>query len=845
MAGRQRLSGYPVAVGRRLLASEYPMATTPLQTELTVSPTIRSLLGSLRVWILVYVWAEGLVVAATWLGVAFWGNLAIDWFFEPPSWVRVAMLGVVGLVLAGVLVHLIGRRAVTPLTNSNMAMVLERRFPHLNDSLLTAVVLTDRIPHLATRKGIQMPHGGGWAWHPRRWGVWHLHTPAHCAPPTAWEAECNRQMLAHTCREAAERIEQIELRSVFNPLPLQRAVVASVLLCVSVVAFACLFPDALDTWFRRSLLLAEEPWPRRVGLSVEGFAEGVEKVARGADLEIIARADTRKELPARVQVRYRVEGGRRDRKPMTRLGAADPAKDRFQEYSYTFPAILDPIRFDVIGEVKMGRDVCVPDLRIEVVESPTLDTMTLHCRYPSYMGRQPRSLPVTGEMPIPQGTKVTVHATANKDLVGVRVDCTAGQRSVERTELQRHDLADDGRSFSYMLPRLDENTTLVFTLSDTDGITGREPVRLSLAAVADYPPQLTARLEGIGAAITPQARLPAAGQVTDDYGVAKTWFEYTIDQQEPAAYPLSTPADHPTNLSLDGAVLEVRELKSGTDRRLVAGQKLLVGVKAADLCDLAGAPNVGSSERWLLDLVTPEQLRAMLESRELVLRQRFEAIIEEVTETRDLLLRIDFGTADADKKTEKTAAEEKTDRGGGHVRMPYPPTAGGEPGDEPEQLSPERQLALRTLRVQRGLTNSSKNAHETEGVADGFDDIRLQLINNRIDTEELIHRLQEGIANPLHHVAREMFPRLQTRLERLQESLDDEKLGPQRRDLAREQADAVLLEMRKALDRMIELEDFNEAVELLRTIIKLQEDLGEQTTQRHKQRIRGLLEGKE
>ena len=66
-------------------------------------------------------------------------------------------------------------------------------------------------------------------------------------------------------------------------------------------------------------------------------------------------------------------------------------------------------------------------------------------------------------------------------------------------------------------------------------------------------------------------------------------------------------------------------------------------MKAADLCDLRPAgPNVGISERWLLDVVSPEQLRAMLEARELVLRQRFEAIIQDVTETRDLLLGTEF-----------------------------------------------------------------------------------------------------------------------------------------------------------------------------------------------------------
>ena len=34
-------------------------------------------------------------------------------------------------------------------------------------------------------------------------------------------------------------------------------------------------------------------------------------------------------------------------------------------------------------------------------------------------------------------------------------------------------------------------------------------------------------------------------------------------------------------------------------------------------------------------------------------------------------------------------------------------------------------------------------------MAEGIDDIRKQLVNNRIDTEELKERLQSGIADPL------------------------------------------------------------------------------------------------
>jgi hypothetical protein len=48
--------------------------------------------------------------------------------------------------------------------------------------------------------------------------------------------------------------------------------------------------------------------------------------------------------------------------------------------------------------------------------------------------------------------------------------------------------------------------------------------------------------------------------------------------------------------------------------------------------------------------------------------------------------------------------------------------------------------------------------------------------------------------------------------------------------------------MRQVLDRMVELEDFNEAIEKLRSIIQEQEKLGELIKQRQKQKLRDLME---
>ena len=83
---------------------------------------------------------------AVWLGAAFWGSLAIDWIFEPPRPVRLAVLAAASVGLAVVLFLFILRRAFVRFSNRNMATILERQFPQFNDSLLTSVSLLDRSP---------------------------------------------------------------------------------------------------------------------------------------------------------------------------------------------------------------------------------------------------------------------------------------------------------------------------------------------------------------------------------------------------------------------------------------------------------------------------------------------------------------------------------------------------------------------------------------------------------------------------------------------------------------------------------------------------------------------------
>jgi hypothetical protein len=785
----------------------------------TLAPAVTSLLGSLRRRTRGYMVRQGCAAAIAWLGAAFWLTLAADWFFEPPAIVRILMLAAVVAILAAIFVRLVCRRIMAPITDANAAMILERRFPALDDSLLTAVTLGRRSPDL-----------GDWD-----------------------EAEWNSTMFEETCREAESRLAEIDLRQVFNPRPLRRHGAAAIVLTASVAFFAVILPNAFCTWADRVLAMSQERWPRYTHLRIEGFESGKPlKAARGSDVDVTVFADAKMVVPTTVSVRYRTEGGGRGSAAMDRHGVARGSND--QEFVYTFRSVLADVHFDVVGG-----DDRVGDLWIQAVDSPANVPMTLECELPAYMRRKQPPLPVTGIMQIPMGSRVTVHAAgANKELVSVQINSVIGERAQPERKLDADKLAADRRGFTLSLDPLMADTTLLFTLTDTDGIKNRDPQRLMLTPTPDQPPQVAVQLDGIGTAVTPQARIVVAGQITDDYGIGRVWFELVIDQQDPRNYVIAELPEAPVAFHLSNVALDLKDLG------LKPGQKLSVCVKASDLCNLNGPPNVSSGERWTLDVVTPEQLRAMLEARELALRQHFELTMQEMTDTRDLLSRL---IVEPDEKSENVKKDIKVEKGAKDEKV--------EPGEEESLDSPGRRRELQFLRVQGALTNCRKGEPEVLGIAEGFDDLCKQHVNNRIDTEELKNRLKTGIAEPLHEIAEKMYPELERRLGELQtiqqqmKEAEDQwnaaknklenghrqgsaqreekaladvcrRIAPAR-NRAQRQAEEIILAMQKARSRMLELEQFNEIVELLRGIVESQEKLHEQTQQRHKEQIRGLL----
>jgi len=752
------------------------MSTAPLP--FTMPKPVRRKVRLLRWLVRSYVCLDGFAAVALVLGLAFWLGLGIDWVFEPAPAVRGALWGLTGLAATYAALRYLFGPLGAKLSNANLALLLERNFPQLNQSVITTVEAADR------RR--DAPIG-------------------------------NEVLLLNTSQQAATALRGLKLRPIFQWGPLLWKTGVAVTLGLSIFVFAATQTETFSFWLQR-MQLDNRLWPRQVALRVLGFqqVEGQHRVnvARDDDFELQVEASIRNEhqAPEQVEIRYRLADGRRGRDAMTRIGEAIPGRDDAQLYRYQFKKVAADLHFDVVGG-----DDRLRNLQLRVVERPQIFRMLLECEFPTYLERTPQTIPVSGRVELPEGTHALCRIEANKPLATVHVHDPAGQ-----ADLPVQLAATDDRQVSFPVAVGQSDRVLLVTMHDQDGVTNREPYRIVLSAVPDQPPEVSVQLRGIGTAVTPQAKIPFAGQVIDEYGLETTWFSYQI------ATDLSTkdsapPAERATTNQPQGS-RELSDLGSFdlalpdpvTKHPLVAvepGQQLTLSVKARDAYNLNEQEHVGSSQRFLLDVVTSSQLRALLEKKELALRQRFESIYEKMTGTRQLLDRIDVS------QRQEAATDPDATR------------------------SSERDR----LRLSGALQNVVQLSYETLGVANGFEEIVSELTNNRVDTEELTERLRQGIAEPLREIGSELMPQLEKSLQQLQAAAEPSNAGNSsaaEKILAMSQAegDLVLDAMQQVLNRMLELESYNELVELLRGIAAEHQQLLEETKQKRRAKLRSLLE---
>lgn len=719
---------------------------SPTSTTAADLTALREALARLRRQTRRWVWIESLGLLVLWVAVAFWLSLIVDRLLEPPWPVRVAMLVAAGALVGWLAATKLVGRLTAPLDDAQLALLVERSHPHFRDSLSTAVELS---------RG------------PRD--------------------DVNDALLARTAAAAAARLEAIDPAAVFRRRSLGGLAVAATLAAASIAGLVIGQPQAAGLWTRRMIWLTDEPWPRRVRLEAEGFVDGVRVVARGTDVEVLVRASSRDAIPGVVDLRTRGVGPADRGWRTERMGTRGGATAEGQLFGHVFKGVNESLDLEI-----RGGDARLRPLRLEVVDAPGLESLSIVTTLPEYLGGGSRPAATSRMVPVPRGSAVDITCTATAALTAAELAVVEEGAETVVAEVAAVPGADAPRSIAARLDEVLKDRAVIVRFTDTHGLPNRDPITFVISAVPDEPPQVAVKLRGISTSVTPTARIPWVGTIADDHGLAAATvavaaaapaaeagdpprdFEQPIERVQPGMAVVEFPADAPETLLLEPLALSV-------------GSRLTITVAALDRCGLEGGPNRGQGDPWTLDVVTPEALQAMLEAREVILRRRYESVIADCSQARDRL-----------------AAEPA--------------------GDE---------LAVAVARLGE---SSGRAAGETAEIATAFRDIRLELDNNGLLTPEVDVRLIGQIADPLAGLAEDDLPPLAAACRGVADPAGA-------RDGLVRRADEVLARMRGLLAMMMELESFNEVIERLRGVIRAQEEIRADTLEQQKKRAREALEG--
>ena len=764
-----------------------------------LDPGLNSLLQTLRSRIRRYIVCDSLLAVVALVLSAFWIGLALDYLpvqlggTEMPRLARTLLLGAMAVGLIAVLIKMLAGRLHRPLPDDSLALLVERHHPSLGGRLVTAVQLNEE----------------------GRTGDSH-----------------SKHLLDHVHAEAASEIDKVDPNKVFRLQPLLHKLAIAGPLAIAALVFLILSPQAFALAASRLTLLTDDPWPRRADIQMVGielpvvtasddeilapelleFAGKTIRLPRGsnATLRIQARADGA-EVPVNCTVYYQTDSGTRGQSSMRRVGRIVDGYQSFILDGSPLTALSESVTLDI-----RGLDDRLDDYRVEAVQPPVLTNMSLQIQYPDYLrtsdgGQTGMTTDYQSGLRLREGSDVTLVASSSVPLGETDVLLKTDDSTQSDLDLQ---YSEDRKEVRFTLPDFNAASTISIVPRDSNGISAQAPYRYFLGVVLDESPELSVELKGIGTSITSKAKLPISAIAVDDYGVTDLTLSVTPtappttdgDHVEPKSASTSPDLDRNGQASAD---LDLRDLvDDGTLSELVPGNAVSLIGEATDGYDL-GEQHITRSEVFRLEVVTPEQLLALLERRELGLRSRLEQTIAEMTslrETLDLLRRTGFELTQNPTDEELTRAEQ-----------------------------------VRRLRVQQTGLQATKTSEELKGIALSLDDILLEMLNNRVDSVDRSERIATGVRDPIKTIVSGSLATLRTQIKGVESVVTDSKVGAARTAEAVSTAEDVILQLNAILEKMLDLETYNEVLDLVRQLMNDQTDLTDETKEERKKQVLDLF----
>ncbi|MDR2345659.1 MAG: hypothetical protein LBE18_06300 [Planctomycetaceae bacterium] len=841
------------------------------RNQFSLSEIINRNLRALRRILRFYIFFDGIIVTFFYIFLLLCADFLLDRFFQFALPLRVSALVVMILTVFYVLWKYLFRRFLVNIKSGQLAYLFERYVPELNESLVTVVEIS----------GIK-------------------HDPNEVAP----------EFLQEVLLTASEKLRGINVRKFFRSGQLIFRLFCLILVLIATIFLCVKYSDTAEIWFSRNLLLSNQEWPRRSRITADGFTDGYIRIRRGDSFTMLVRADTTMPLvPDTIRLRIGSEesGYRIILIDQFRIDTID--KTDWRIFSYTFAEMLETVNLRI-----NAADSIIDGLKIEVVPPPVLADAKLLQKFPDYMQRTERTIKPSIRTVIPDGTSIELVLTSSKPLLNAKIIVNNN----EPVTIREEKIESAFTKLEYNIENLRSDTKIGFVFQDIDNLKNKQSIRFELNILKDQPPTVTARFDGIGNVITPNATLPTIGEITDDNGIANVIYRYKIYHQPkqiedknnsnnnsnnssniksdnfnfhknltpnltpkiPMQFTIFDWADNSDELknstentnSESDAAAESESAERTTDGtteiegignaqtlfnlntefnaeklNLTAGDKLSLRIEAMDKfnLDLPKTNQIGLGQSWELEIVTPEQLKLILETREISLRQHFETLIGEVEITKRLINTENYPLKPEDslvkmveemKIPDNTPEEEKEEKQ-------------NELDSKKKELLgtiSKEQAVLGQYNISRALRDTQKEVYELRTIVDTFKTIRREMINNKIFNSESESRIDIGIISPITSLIERDFPELDRLINIFDKTLTirdkpTRQEAIQKRKFAIDQIDIILKKMTTIRDNMISMESYNEIIDILRSIIKNQKQIQIETEELRKKQIKELL----
>lgn len=699
-----------------------------------MSHSIRAQLEHLHQKIRQLIWLNGVCWGLTILLALGLLAVALDWSLNITD---PAIRLILGLSIGAALVSTVWKRLLiplkTPITDLDLALKIEKRYPALKDSFSSSIEFENQ-------------------------------PAAHYAG--------SAQMRQAVIQESYQRAAQINFLELIDTHPIRKVMISAALLCLLVSGLAILHPRQVMLGFQRLILPFSAPeWPQSVELlildenlvPIETSPGNPYQVVEGQTFQFFV--ENRKGAPPEdLMLEYQNSQQSQLRpqiysEPLRIVSVPDTATGVERDLGTGSLVVSSKtLKLRAVG----GDDTSMPWLTIESVPPTTIKLEKVTLTPPDYSQQKETSLPAgIGHFKALVGTRVQIAASSNKLLKSVAL-------RVKDQPPKPVQLDQDRRHFTTEFTVTEPGTySYWFDIENDQGFRPPSPDRYEITAVLDALPEVFLEKPDTDLQVTPDAQIPLAVAIRDDLGIASALIRYQKSSREESlsralrtdrpteTFPLGFQSQQPATDVI------IKENWNLAELSLEEGDRIIFRAEATDFFQpiISGEtesgvktdPHTGSSISRVLTIVSPDY-----KSNELV--NRHAQLLEELTRVLKDQRLLNTEIKDVQHQLERV----------GQART--------------QELDTIKQVEMDQKRV------ASQLASPRTGLEPRAKELLQELEWNRLQDPGMQQRLTE-LSTELSRLNQELFPqiqeqmtqarkKLQSSVDQAPESKDDQKQKP-------------------------------------------------------------------